>query len=304
MTSPTASPTASSTVCDLSRNGGSSTRLSAAKDCTPARPSRITTDQLQQISARLSEQDWQTLSFVAASRLASGKQLVRGVWMADRETQPSQARIARRAIKRLGDWRVIDALPGRTVGGLHGGSDTIVYGVGAAGARLLAIRGQHQSRLGTPGARYVAHTLAATQIVVDLRAAAAARAALDVIEVQQEPRCWRSFLAGMGARLSCKPDLFVRVAAHGSSYESHWMVEVDMATEASTTIRAKARRHLDFFRSGNEPVHPRVLWAVPDERRSEQIAAILVGLPGDAKRLFAVCLQGQVVGRLVSEARS
>ena len=303
MTSPTASPTASSTVCDLSRNGGGSAQLSAAKDYAPARPSRITADQLQQIAARLSEQDWQALSFVAASRLASGKQLVRGVWMVDRETQPSQARIARRAIKRLGDWRVIGALPGRTVGGLHGGSDTIVYGVGAAGARLLAIRGQYQSRLGTPGARYVAHTLAATQLVVDLRAAAA-RAALDVIEVQQEPRCWRSFLAGMGARLSCKPDLFVRVAAHGSSYESHWMVEVDMATEASTTIRAKARRHLDFFRSGSEPVHPRVLWAVPDERRSEQITAILAGLPADAKRLFAVCLQNQVVEQLVSEARS
>ncbi len=302
MTSPAAHPTASSTLGDFSRNRGSSARLSAAKDCAPARPSRITAGELQQIASRLSEQDWQALSFVAASRLASGKQLVRGVWMADRETQPSQARIARRAIKRLGDWRVIDPLPGRTVGGLHGGSDTIVYGVGAAGARLLAIRGQHQARLGTPGARYVAHTLAATQLVVDLRTAAA-RGALDVIEVQQEPACWRSFLAGMGARLTCKPDLFVRVAAPGSSYESHWMVELDMATEASATIRAKARRHHDYFRSGSEPVHPRVLWAVPDTRRAEQITTALAGLPADAKRLFAVCLQAEVAGHLVSEAR-
>ena len=303
MSSPTASPTASRTLCDLSRNGGGSASSSAAKDCATARPSRITADQLQQIADRLSEQDWQALGFVAASRLASGKQLVRGVWMADRETHPSEARIARRAIKRLGDRRVIDPLPGRTVGGLHGGSETIVYGVGAAGVRLLAIRGQHQSRLGTPGARYVAHTLAATGLVVDLRTAAA-RGALDVIEVQQEPRCWRSFLVGMGARLSCKPDLFVRVAAPGGSYESHWMIEVDMATEASATIRAKARRHLDLFRSGNEPVHPRVLWAAPDERRAEQITSTLAGLPADAKRLFAVCLQHQVVERLVSEARS
>jgi Replication-relaxation len=302
MSCPTAVPTASRTLCDLSRTRRGSARLSAAKDCATARPSRITADQLQQITGRLSGQDWQALSFVAASRLASGKQLVRGVWMADRETQPSEARVARRAIKRLGDWRVIDPLPGRTVGGLHGGSETIVYGVGAAGVRLLAIRGQHQSRLGAPGARYVAHTLAATQVVVDLRTAAA-RGALDMIEVQQEPQCWRSFLAGMGARLSCKPDLFVRVAAPGSSYESHWMVEVDMATEAGATIRAKARRHLDFFRSGNEPVHPRVLWAVPDARRAEQITSTLVGLPADAERLFAVCMQDQVVERLVSEAR-
>jgi hypothetical protein len=303
MNCPSVSPTASRTLGDFYRDRGGSVRISAAKDGAPARPSRITADQLQQIASGLSEQDWQALDFVAASRLASGKQLARGVWMADRETQPSQARIARRAIKRLSDRRVIDPLRGRTVGGLHGGSETIVYGVGAAGVRLLATRGQHQARLGTPGARYVAHTLAATQLVVDLRTAAA-RGALDLIETQQEPACWRSFLVGMGVRLSCKPDLFVRVAAPGSSYESHWMIEVDMATEASATIRAKARRHLDFFRSGSQPVHPRVLWAVPDVRRAEQIQSTLAGLPTDAKRLFAVCLQDQAVERLVSEARS
>jgi hypothetical protein len=302
VTSPAANPTASSTYGDFSRTRGGSARLSAAKDCAPARPSRITANQLQQIANSLSERDWQALRFVAASRLASGKQLVRGVWMADRVSQPSEARVARRAIKRLSDWRVIDPLPGRTVGGLHGGSDTIVYGVGAAGARLLAVRGQHQARLGTPGARYVAHTLAATQLVVDLRTAAA-RGALDVIEVQQEPHCWRSFLAGLGTRLSCKPDLFVRVAAPGSSYESHWMIEVDMATEASATIRSKVLRHLDYFRSGSESVHPRVLWAVPDARRAEQITTTLAGLPTGAKRLFAVCLQADVAGHLVLEAR-
>jgi len=302
MSCPTASPAASRVLGEFSRNGGGSALLSAAKDCAPARPSRITADRLQQITDRLSQQDWQAIGFVAASRLASGKQLVRGVWIADRDTNPSQARLARRAIKRLADWRVIDPLPGRTVGGLHGGSETIVYGVGAAGVRLLAARGQHQSRLGTPGARYVAHTLAATQLVVDLRVAAA-RGVLDVIEVQQEPACWRSFLAGMGARLSCKPDLFIRVAAPGSRYESRWAVELDMATESSATIRAKACRHLDYFRSGSEPVHPRVLWAAPDERRAEQLIFILDGFPADAKRLFAVWLQDQVVERLVSEAR-
>jgi hypothetical protein len=303
MSSPSVSPTASRTLGDFSRNGGDSARISAAKDCAPARPSRITADQLQQIASRLTEQDWQALGFVAASRLVSGKQLVRGVWLADRESQPSQARIARRAIKRLGDWRVIDPLPGRTVGGLHGGSETIVYGVGAAGVRLLAIRGQHQARLGTPGARYVSHTLGCTQLVIDLRIAAA-RGALDVIEVQQEPQCWRSFLAGLGARLTCKPDLFVRVAAPGSRYESRWAVELDMATEASATIRAKARRHLDYFRSGSEPVHPRVLWAVPDTHRAEQITTALAALPADARRLLTVCLQDQLIPRLVAEARS
>ncbi len=303
MSGPTARPAASSRARDLSRTAATSAPLSAAKDCAPARPSRITADQLQQIASHLSNQDLQALNFVAASRLASGKQLVRGVWMADRDTEPSQARIARRALKRLSDWRVLDPLSGRSVGGVHGGSETIVYGVGAAGIRLLAMRGQQQSRLGTPGARYVAHTLAATQVVVDLRTAAA-RGELDAIEVQQEPRCWRTFLAGLGARLTCKPDLFLRVAAPGSAYESHWMIEVDMATEASGTIRSKARRHLAYFRSASESVKPRVLWAVPDQRRAEQITTTLGTLPTDARRLFSVCTQDQVIPHVISEARS
>jgi hypothetical protein len=223
--------------------------------------------------------------------------------MADRDTDPSRARIARRAIKRLADWRVIDPLPGRTVGGLHGGSDTLVYGVGAAGVRMLAVRGQHQARLGTPGARYVAHTLAATGLVVDLRTAAA-RSELDLIEIQQEPQCWRSFLAGLGAHLTCKPDLFVRVAMPGSAYEQHWMIEVDMATEASATIRAKARRHLAYYWSASETVHPRVLWAVPDARRAEQIQEALAPLPADGRQLFTVCWQDAVIERLRMEARS
>ena len=87
----------------------------------------------------------------------------------------------------------------------------------------------------------------------------------------------------MGARLMFKPDLFVRVAAPGSSYEYRWMVEVDMATESGTTIRSKAMRYLAHYRAGTEQhehgVYPRVLWAVPDARRAEQITGVLAHLP-------------------------
>lgn len=171
MSGPAAGPTASSALAQSPRTAATSESVSAAKDSAPARPSRITVHQLQEIANRLTDHDWRVLSFLSASRLATGKQLVKCLWNADRQSAPSQARIARRALKRLADWRVIDALPGRTVGGLHGGSDTLVYGVGTTGVRLLARRNQHQKRLGTPGARYVAHTLAGTQLVVDLHAA-------------------------------------------------------------------------------------------------------------------------------------
>lgn len=303
MSDPVASPTASSEKRRSSRAFGVSEQLSAAKDSLSASPSRITPSQLQLIAGRLTDQDWRVLGFVAASRLASGKQLVQGLWMADRYSTPSQARIARRGLKRLSDLRVLDRLPGRTVGGLHGGSDTIVYGVGVAGARLLARRGQPQRRLGTPGARYVTHTLACTQIAVDL-AVLAARGQLELIEIQQEPECWRAFLGPMAARWTCKPDMFVRVAAPGSAYEQRWMIEMDMATEASATIRSKALRHLAYLRSASEPVHPRVVWAVPDARRAEQVGEVLRRLPAPADRLFSVCLMDEVMGFVIREARS
>ncbi len=247
------------------------------------------------------------LNFLSTSRLATGKQLVAGLYLADRDSAPGRARVARRHLKRLADQRLIDALPGRAVGGLHGGSDTLVYGVGSTGARLLARRGLRQKRLGTPGSRYVAHTLACTQIAVELRLADA-RGELELIEVQQEPQCWRSFLGGLGALVTLKPDLYVRVALPASAHEYRAMVEVDRATEAATTIRAKAERYLSHYRSGAEirehGVHPRIVWTVPDRRRAEQLTNTFERLPTEAHKLFAVCEPPEFISLLVREARS
>ncbi|MGH2853019.1 MAG: replication-relaxation family protein [Solirubrobacteraceae bacterium] len=241
------------------------------------------------------------LNFVSECRLASGKQLVRRFWQtSDRDT--AAARAGRRALKHLADNRVLDPLPSRTVGGLHGGSDTLVYGVGVAGVKLLARRGLTQKRLGTPGERYVKHTLAATELVVALHEASR-EGVLELIETQFEPACWRGFIGTGGSRIVLKPDLFVRVGA-GSVSEDRWLIEVDLATEASATIRAKALRHLAFYRSASEPVHPRVLWAVPDVRRAEQIADVLRRLSAPADRLFAICLLDEAVSFLAAEAHS
>jgi hypothetical protein len=249
----------------------------------------------------LSDRDRQVLNFLSETRLASGKQLVRQFWLSgDRDS--AAARSGRRALKRLADWRVIDPLPIRTIGGLHGGSDTLIYGVGVAGVKLLARRGLAQKRLGTPGERYVRHTLASTELVVALHEADR-DGVLELIETQSEPACWRGFI-GMGAsRIVLKADLFVRVGA-GQISEDRWLIEVDLATEAGTTIRTKAERHLAFYRSGSEAVHPRVLWAAPDTRRAGQLTEVLRRLLAPAEELFSVCLLDEVPGFLAAEARS
>jgi hypothetical protein len=301
MSRPIARPIASRTPADTPSGGGDSRVVRAANDSPFGHPLRLSATRLETISSRLIESDWRVLNFVSGCRLASGKQLVRRFWLtSDRDT--AAARAARRALKRLADWRVLDPLPARTVGGLHGGSDTLVYGVGVAGVKLLARRGLVQKRLGTPGERYVKHTLAATELVVVLHEANR-DGVLELIETQFEPACWRGFIGPGGGRIMLKPDLSVRIGA-GSVNEDRWLIEVDLATEASGTIRAKATRHLAYYRSASEPVHPRVLWAVPDTRRGEQIANVLRRLPAPADRLFSICLLAETVSFLASEAHS
>jgi hypothetical protein len=302
MRRPVARPIASRTPADTPSAGGDSLAVSAANDSPFGHPLRLSATRLETISSRLVEGDWCVLNFVSECRLASGKQLVRRFWLtSDRDT--AAARAGRRALKRLADWRVLDPLPIRAVGGLHGGSDTLVYGVGVAGVKLLARRGLVQKRLGRPGERYIKHTLSCTNLVVALHAANR-DGLLELIEPPQfEPACWRGFIGAGGGRIMLKSDLFIRLGA-GSVSEDRWLIEVDLATEASATIRAKARRHLAYYRSGSEPVHPRVLWTVPDVRRAEQIADVLRRLPAPADRLFAVCLLDEAVAFLATEASS
>jgi Replication-relaxation len=301
MTRPVGGPVASKRTSEKCCPGGDSLAIRAANDSPFGHPLRLSATRLETISSRLVEGDWGVLNFVSECRLASGKQLVRRFWQtSDRDT--AAARAGRRALKRLADWRVLDPLPTRTVGGLHGGSDTLVYGVGVAGVKLLARRGLIQKRLGTPGERYVKHTLEITNLVVALHEASR-EGILELIEAQFEPACWRGSIGAGGERIMLKPDLFVRVGA-GRASEDRWFIEVDLATEASATIRAKALRHLAYYRSASEPVHPRVLWTVPDVRRAEQIADVLRRLPDPADRLFAICLLDEAVSFLAAEAGS
>jgi hypothetical protein len=303
---PVAGPIASRSASRFPRVQAGSGRVSAAQESPLGRPLRISATRLEYICSRLGDRDWEVLDFVSGCRLATGRQLVAGLHLTDRDSDPGRARVARKHLKRLADLRVIDPLPGRSVGGIRGGSDTLIYGVGVAGTRLLARRGLRQKRLGTPGARHIDHTLACTQVAVDLRLAAA-RGVLDLIEVQHEPQCWRSFIAGFGGVVTLKPDLYLRVARPGSVHEYRAMLEVDRATEAASTIRAKVERYLSHYRSGEElrehAVHPRVIWSVPDQSRAAQIQDVLDRLSADFAQLFAVCQAQDVSAFLRAETR-
>src|SRR3712207_3338527 len=150
MRRPTARPTASSQPPQNPWMRPGSAHLRAATDV----PSRISRGQLDSIEQDLTSYDAAVLSFVSEVRMVTGHQLARRLWASRRATDV-RARAARRALARLERRRVLDRLA-RRMGGVRGGSSSIVYGLGPAGRRLLKRRGLETRRLSLPGERYIA----------------------------------------------------------------------------------------------------------------------------------------------------
>jgi Replication-relaxation len=298
---PVVRPTALSQTTRDPLAGGQLAAIRAAEDSSSPRLLRVSTSRLADISQQLTDCDRAVMELVADLRLVSGAQLERAFWW--HGSPEARGRRARRALKRLTAWRILDRLP-RSIGGVRAGSRGFVYGLGPVGLRLMAADGRTR-RLGTPGARHVDHTLAVAELAIRLREAERA-GRLELLTANAEPACWRTFTGPLGARLTVKPDLFVRIGA--GSYEDRWFVEVDRATEAAATITGKGRQYLAHFRSGAEQrahgIYPRVLWSVPDASRAEVVAEALAGLSAPVVGLFIVCCHDDAVDRLAEESIS
>jgi hypothetical protein len=261
--------------------------------------SRVSRRRLDEIDAVMSPLDRDVLLLVQQLRLATGAQLRRCFW-------PASERAARRTLKRLGEWRVLDRLPARLSGGHRGGSQSFTWYVGPVGLRLLDRIGFTGKRLITPSDRYRRHTLGVTELVVRL-VEADRDASLELIAWQSEPACWRPFLGHGGGRVILKPDLALRIGV-GAAHEDRWLIEWDMATEAQATLATKLRAHLAYRASGQElgehGVDPRVLWLVPDVRRAEMLRRVIDRLRPDEGELFAVTTHSDAVAFVAHEARS
>lgn len=288
-------------------NGAVLRAISTANGSVRAQPlSYLTPERLHLISRSLSPLDWQLLSFIHDSRLASGAQLIRAFWQTQDATS-NAARRGRRALKRLTDQRVLATLP-RQVSGMRGHAG-LVYHAGRAGVRLLAARGITGPRVEMPGTLHLAHTLATTELALLLVEANAAGTLELIAPPQQEPGCWRSYPTLFASERTLKPDLFVRVAAGpDGDQEDRWFIEVDLGSESARTIARKASLYGEHYRSGREQhehgVYPRVLWLTPDQQRAEQIEHALSRQPADTRRLFTVACFADAVKLLATEARS
>lgn len=297
---PVACPLASSSTGRNAPARGGLPEIRTPNDWSlPVPLSRISSARLDLIASRLTDTDVSVIRLVARSRLCSGAQLEQLHW--HQGAPATRARQARRVLARLTGWRLLDRLP-RQVGGVRAGSRGFVYSLGPAGVRLLArLDGRQVRRLGAPGDRFVRHTLAISglhaEIVIVCRAGRA-----ELLSFEFEPECWVRFPGPWGTSLTLKPDAAVKLGI--GEYEYASLLEMDMATESLPTVERKARRHLDYYRSGQarrlHGVSPRVVWIAPDVTRAERVRRVLDRLGDEAHRLFAVTTSSEAVGWLTS----
>jgi hypothetical protein len=266
---------------------------------------RVSAKALTDMQRMMSDQDRALLLFVQAVRVATTSQLRRAMPVGAADVE-SAARIARRRLQRLGEWRILDRLPTRAAGGRGGGSDSYVWFVGPAGRRLLARMGFTGKRLGTPSERFLCHALGVTETVLRLREANSS-GELELLSWEAEPACWRSFLSYGGGRIVLKPDLAVRIGA-GAVYETRYLVEYDCATEAAGSLTAKLKRHAAYRSSGTEIADhggdPKVLWLMPDDKRCEQLRRLIAGLAEHDRDIFEVTTHEDGLDLLIRESRS
>ena len=252
---------------------------------------RITSKYVEQLACLLGERHQQIINDLARVRVLSGDHLDRLHFAS--LSPPHRARS--RVMTRLTRLRVVTTLD-RRVGGVRAGSAGLIYTLDIAGQRLLQLLSDGQPhgtarRPWTPGAPFVAHTLDASELYVQLREVER-RGDLELVNFLAEPACWQR-TSTLG---TIKPDGFVLVA-HGD-VEDAWWLEVDRGTESPNTLRRKLELYLLAAQTGQvgpSGVLPRVLVTVPDAKRLDQVEAIIDTLAGPANRLLAVARHDEAV---------
>jgi hypothetical protein len=251
-----------------------------------------------QLRQRLSERDMGVIRQVAELRLMSARQVQAIHFPAEEHLSEAAATRARqRVIARLIRERLLIRLA-RQIGGVRAGSMGLVLALGPVGQRVLMLEGPRR-RSYEPGLRFVDHTLAVSQLVVD--AALAARAGqFDVLALMVEPKCWRDF-SGLGGRRILRPDAFLSLGAN--EYVLDWFIEVDRASESLPVIQRKCRLYAEYYQSGIEQaehdgVFPRVCWIVPDEQRAERVRQTIAHDNRLPRGLFVVTTNREAINNL------
>lgn len=264
------------------------------------RARRVRTARVMALAETLTDREWSILTMVNRLRLVTGLQLERLHF--GELSGKSRSVVRWRVLKRLVDTQVLMPLARRIGGGLRG-SAQLAYALDVTGERLLRLRrnlSQSKERIRRPGPigdRFVAHTLATSELYVQLVERSRVEG-FTVDEYLAEPGSW--WPNGAGGWM--KPDAYLSISAR--QITDHWWVEVDLATEAVPTLRGKFLAYLDFVSLGQlgpADVVPRVLVTVPTDARRDVMANVITKLPAPADEMFTVALHDDAISLLVAE---
>lgn len=273
----------------------------ASIDSSMHAPSRLGPIALDLLRKSLTPRESTILSSVAQYRYLTGHQIEQLHFPG--HASPSTAnRIRCRVLARMTQAQMLVRLD-RRIGGVRAGSNGYVYRLGIVGHRLVHGDATQSGRTREPSEVFLHHTVAVAQLAIDLLLRARQpNSELEIVSLESEPDCWRSFQQGLGSRDVLKPDLFVAVGV--GDYEDRWFVEIDRGTESTVALLKKCRLYRDYQRTGIEQRHsevfPKVLWAAITERRAAQIAkAIASSRQMQGRDLFEVTTFALAVDALV-----
>jgi hypothetical protein len=253
-----------------------------------------------ELAARLSDREWQILETVNRLKLTTGFQL-ECLHFADLAGK-SRSVVRSRVLKRLVQACALVPMPHRVSSGARG-SGRLVYALDTAGVRLLRLRGSLRDeahrvrRPGVPGDKFTHHTLAVAEVFTALTEQVRATQLVSLDEFVAEPAAW--WPDGLGGWL--KPDAYLVLSS--IEVTDHWWVEVDLASEAPSTLRNRFTAYLDFVHRGQlgpGGIVPRILVTVPTDERGATMWRVLGKLPEPASRLFHVALHAEAAPFLIT----
>ena len=246
---------------------------------------------LSQPDHLLSDRDWLILSSVQGFRFLTTRQIARQHFSLGPGPGPIP-RNANQALARLRELGLLSNLE-RRIGGVRAGSGGYVWQVSELGDKALRAHVGQDShsrvRPYEPSTSFLDHTLAVTEVVITLQEISRdGRVGLSHLEL--EPECWRHYLGPSGETRALKPDL--AVITQSSDFEDHWFIEVDRATEPPNRVVRKCLQYQEYLATGREQTRvglfPAVVWAVPSERRRDQLIRRLGDEAVINPRLFTV----------------
>lgn len=267
-------------------------------------PSHLSSPHGPALRCRLSDRDLSVLQTLGKVRLMTGAQIQR-LQIAE-GSAATRSRRARALLQRLTDLKLVVRL-GRRVGGVRAGSSGFIYGLSGRGQAMLGLDGPcggRHRRVWEVSPSFGDHVLCVSELYVSLVEAERA-GALELLDFDAEPACWRRFPGSQGQAVTLKPDAFVNLGL--GEYERSAFIEVDMGTESAPTITRKCAVYVEYWQAGVEQrergVFPSVLWLASSQRGAERIAEVVNRLPDDARRLFEVTLQPDAVITLTTTAQ-